>query len=165
MQNGNLKDFLLFLMSIIYVGSGDFIRKLSHCSSAKAFKHSRKNNPQEVHKCILERWSKNSEICILEYSTNSSKEETKLFESFMIIFLKNYRYNIANIHNGSLYYHWQKQKKLISINIGFLLSFKIHQNVINGVCTPIKIADVMYTPRKVKTQNKNLMKKQKMKKL
>ena len=125
MQNGNLKDFLLFLMSIIYVGSGDFFRKLSHCSSAQALKHSRKINPQKVHKCILDRWSKNSEIGILEYSTNSSREETKLFESFLILFLKNYKYNIANIRNGSLYYHWQKQKKLISINIGFLLSFKI----------------------------------------
>ena len=148
-------------MSIIYVGSGDTFRKLSHCSSAQALKHSRKINPQKVHKCILERWSKNSEIGILEYSTNSSKEETKLFESFLILFLKNYKYNIANIRNGSLYYHWQKQKKLISINIGFLLSFKIYQNFINGVFTPIKIEDVMYTPRKMKTQNKNLVKNKK----
>jgi hypothetical protein len=131
---------LLFLMSIIYVGSGDFFRKLSHCSSAQALKHSHKNNPQKG---------------ILEYSTNSSKEETKLFESFLILFLKNYKYNIANISNGSLYYHWQKQKKLISINIGFLISFKIYQNFINGVCTPIKITDVMYTPRKTKTKTKN----------
>ena len=113
MQNGNFKDFLLFLMSIIYVGSGTSFRKLSHCSAAQALSHSRNIKPQKVHKCILERWSKNSEIGILEYCTHSTKEETKVFESFLILFLKTYDYNISNIRDGSLYYHWQNQKKLI----------------------------------------------------
>jgi hypothetical protein len=134
---------------------------MNHCSAAQALSHSRNKKPQKVHKCILETWSKNSEIGILEYCTHSTKEETKLFESFLILFLKTYDYNISNIRHGSLYYHWQNQQKLISINIGFLLAFKVYQNFINGVCTPIKITDVVYTPRKIKTKNKNLVKRQK----
>ena len=65
MQQGNLKDFLLFLQAIINIGSGDFSRKISHCVSAKAHKHSRKSKPQQVHTNILEKWNKNSEIGIL----------------------------------------------------------------------------------------------------
>ena len=150
LNNGNMKDFFLFLMAIIYVGSGDFTRKVSHCSSAKSYKHGRKNNPQKVHTNILEKWNKNTEICILEYCTNSSQDVTNLLESFMIIFLKTYRYNVANVCNGSLCYHWKQQPKLISTNFGFLLSFKIYQCFINGSSTPIKINDVMYTPRRMK---------------
>ena len=103
-----------------------------------------------MHKNILEKWNKNTEICILEYCTNSSQDVTNLLESFMIIFLKTYRFNVANVRNGSLCYHWKQQPKLISMNFGSLLSFKIYQSFINGVSTPIKIDDVMYTPRKMK---------------
>ena len=150
MQNGNMKDFLLFLMAIIYIGSGDFSRKISHCLSAKAHKHSRKIKPQNVHKNILDKWSKDTEIGILEYRTNSAQEETKLFESFLITFMKAYGYNVPNIRNGSLYYHWKDQTTLISMNFVFLLSFKIYKCFINGVTTPIKLNDVKYTPRKFK---------------
>ena len=87
---------------------------------------------------ILEKWDKDSEIEILEFCTNSAQEETKLLESFLITFMKAYGYKLANIRNGSLYYHWKHQPKLISINFGFLLSFKIYQCFINSVTTPIK---------------------------
>ena len=53
MQQGNMTDFLLFLQAVIYIGSGDFSRKISHCSSAKAQEHSRKSKPQRVHKNIF----------------------------------------------------------------------------------------------------------------
>ena len=50
MSQGNMTDFLVFSQAIIYIGSGYFSRKISHCSSAKAHKHSRKAKPQQVHK-------------------------------------------------------------------------------------------------------------------
>ena len=50
MQNGNMKDFLLILMAIIYIGLGDFSRKISHCSSATAHKHSCKSKPKKCTK-------------------------------------------------------------------------------------------------------------------
>ena len=109
-------------------------------------------------KSIKEYWKLGLKIRKLEFCTHSTKEETKLFESFLILFLKTYAYNISNERHGSLYYHWQNQQKLISINIGFLLAFKIYQNCINDVCTPIKITDVVYTPRKIKTKNMTLVK-------
>ena len=112
-------------MCLIYVGSGSSLRKLSHCAASQALSHSKNKKPQKVHKRILESWIRGSEIGILEFCTNSTKEETKLFESFLILFLKTYAYNITNERHGSLYYHWQNQQKLISINIGFLLAFKV----------------------------------------
>ena len=54
MRQGNIKDFLVFLQAIVYIGSGDFHRKTSHCSSAEAHKYKRKTKPQTVHTNILE---------------------------------------------------------------------------------------------------------------
>ena len=161
LRNGNFKDFLLFLMCIIYVGSGSSHRKMSHCALSQALSHNRNKKPQRVHKRILETWIRGSEIGILEFCTHSTIEETKLFEGFLILFLKNYGYNISNERHGSLYYHWRYQQKLISINIGFLLVFKIYQNFINDVCTPIKFSDVVYKPRKMKSKQKKLVQRQK----
>jgi hypothetical protein len=160
MQNGNLKDFLLFLMCIIYVGSGSSHRKLSHCALTQALNHNRNKKPQKVHRKILETWLRDSDIGILEFCTHSTIEETKLFEGFLILFLTNYNYNVSNERQGSLFYHWRFQQKLVSINIGFLLIFKIYQSFINDICTPIKISDVLYKPRKMKTKRNKLVKKQ-----
>ena len=99
MRQGNIRDFLVFLQAIVYIGSGDFFRKTSHCSSAKAHKYNRKTKPQLVHKNILEQWNKKSKIGILEFCTNSAREETRLFESFLITFMKNYGYRLANNFN------------------------------------------------------------------
>jgi hypothetical protein len=159
LRNGNFKDFLLFLMCIIYVGSGSSHRKLSHCALTQALNHNRNKNPQKVHKRILKTWLRGSDIGILEFCTHSTVEETKLFEGFLILFLTNYNYNVSNERQGSLYYHWKYQQKLVSINIGFLLVFKIYQNFINDVCTPIKLSDVLYKPRKMKTKQSKLVKK------
>ena len=41
MHQGNMTDFLVFLQAIIYISSGDFSRKISHCSSAKAYNPSK----------------------------------------------------------------------------------------------------------------------------
>ena len=60
MRNGNLKDFLLFLMSIIYIGSGSSHRKLSHCALTQALNHNRNKHPQKVHRKILETWLRGS---------------------------------------------------------------------------------------------------------
>jgi hypothetical protein len=158
MRSGNLKDFLLFLMSIIYVGSGSSHRKLSHCALTQALNHNRNKHPQKVHKKILETWLLGSDIGILDFCTHSTVEETKLLEGFLILFLTNYNYNVANERQGSLPYHWKYQQKLVSINIGFLLIFKIYQNFVNDVCNPIKLSDVLYKPRKTHAKRSKLVK-------
>ena len=158
MRNGNLKDFLLFLMSIIYIGSGSSHRKLSHCALTQALNHNRNKHPQKVHRKILETWLRGSDIGILEFCTHSTIEETKLLEGFLILFLTNYNYNVSNERQGSLFYHWRYQQKLVSINIGFLLIFKIYQNFINDICNPIKLCDVLYKPRKKHSKRNKLVK-------
>ena len=95
----------------------------------------------------------------MEFCTHKTVEETKLFEVFLILFLTNYNYNVSNERQGSLFYHWKYQQKLVSINIGFLLVFKIYQNFINDVCTQIKLSDVLYKPRKMKTKQSKLVRK------
>ena len=50
-----------------------------------------------MHKNILDKWDKDTEIGIVEYCTNSEQEDAKIFESFLITFMKNYQYNLANI--------------------------------------------------------------------
>ena len=97
LQGGNLVDYLSFLMSIIYVGSGTDCRKISHSSSADATKYKRKLNPQKVHKDLLKKWSADTEVGITQFCSNSSKDESGLFESFLILFLKYYKYNIATL--------------------------------------------------------------------
>ena len=54
LQGGNFLDYLLFLMSIIYVGSGTDFRKISHCWSAVATKFKKKSKPQQVHRDLLD---------------------------------------------------------------------------------------------------------------
>ena len=103
-----------------------------------------------MHKNILEQWNKNSKIGILEFYTNSAQEESRLFKSFLITFMKAYGYRLENIRNGNLYYHWKNQPKPISINFGFLLLFKLYQSFINSVINPIRLTDVKYSPRKFK---------------
>ena len=158
MRNGNLKDFLLFLMSIIYIGSGSSHRKLSHCALTQSLNHNRNKHPQKVHRKILETWLRGSDIGILEFCTHSTIEETKLLEGFLILFLTNYNYNVSNERQGSMFYHWRYQQKLLSINIGFLLIFKIYQNFINDICNPIKLCDVLYKPRKKHSKRNTLVK-------
>ena len=158
MRNGNLKDFLLFLMCIIYVGSGSSHRKLSHCALTQALNHNRNKHPQKVHRKILETWLRGSDIGILEFCTHSTIEETKLLEGFLILFFTNYNYNVSNERQGSMFYHWRYQQKLVSINIGFLLIFKIYQNFINDICNPIKLSDVLYKPRKKHSKRSKLVK-------
>ena len=46
-RGGNFKDFLLFLMCIIYVGSGSSHRKLSHCALSQALNHNKNKKPQK----------------------------------------------------------------------------------------------------------------------
>ena len=150
LQGGNLVDYLLFLMSIIYVGSGTDCRKISHCWSAAATKYERKHNPQQVHKDLLEKWSADAEVGITQFCSNSSKDESGLFESFLIIFLKYYKYNIANINHGSMCYKWRNQSKLVSLNLGYLISYKIYLLFINTTVTPIKLKDIKYKPRRKK---------------
>ena len=101
-----------------------------------------------MHKNILEQWNKKSQIGILEVCTNSAREETRLFKSFLITFMKHYGYRLGNIRHGSLYYHWKQHPKLISINFGFLLSFRLYHCFINTVTNPIQFTDVKDTPRK-----------------
>ena len=78
MRQGNIRDFLVFLQAIVYIGSGDYYRKTSHCSSAKAHKYNRKSKPQHVHKNILEQWNKKSKIGILEFCTVQEKKHDYL---------------------------------------------------------------------------------------
>ena len=81
-----------------------------------------------------------------------------MLEGFLILFLTNYNYDVANERQGSLSYHWRFQQKLVSLNIGFLLIFKIHQNFVNDICNPIKLCDVLYKPRKTHTKRTKLVK-------
>ena len=64
--------------------------------------------------------------------------------------MKTYGYRLANIRDGNLYYHWKKQPKLILINFGFLLSFRLYQCFINSVTNPIKLTDVKYSQESIK---------------
>ena len=79
-RDGNYKDFMLFIMSIIYIGSGTFHRKFSHCDLSKALKHGKNKNPQNVHRKILEAWLFGADIGILDFCNHSNVQETKLFE-------------------------------------------------------------------------------------
>ena len=158
-RDGNFKDFLLFLMCIIYIGAGTSHRKLSHCALSQALNHNKNRKPQKVHRKILETWLLGSDIGILDICTNSTAEETKLLEGFLILFLTHYNYDVANERQGSLAYHWRFQQKLVSLNIGFLLIFKIYTNFINDICNPIKLSDVLYNPRKTHNKRAKLFKK------
>ena len=157
-RSGNFKDFITFLMSVIYVGSGSSHRKLSHCALSQALNHNKNKKPQKVHRKILETWLLGANIGILDFCTHSTVEETKLLEGFLILFLTNYKFNVANERQGSLPYHWRFQQKLVSLNIGFLLIFKIYQNFVNDICNPIKLSDVLYKPRKSHTKRTKLVK-------
>ena len=156
-RSGNFKDFITFLMSVIYVGSGSSHRKLSHCALSQALNHNKNKKPQKVHRKILETWLLGANIGILDFCTHSTVEETKLLEGFLILFLTNYKFNVANERQGSLPYHWRFQQKLVSLNIGFLLIFKIYQNFVNDICNPIKLSDVLYKPRKSHTKRTKLV--------
>ena len=153
-RDGNYKDFLLFIMSIIYIGSGTSNRKLSHCDLSKALKHGMNKNPQIVHRKILEAWLFGADIGILDFCNHSSVQETKLFEGFLILFLTHFDYDVANERQGSLPYDWRVKQKLVSLNIGFMMIFKIYQKFINDICNPIKISDVLYKPRKASKRAK-----------
>ena len=100
------------------------------------------------HSLCTQIYQNKSQIRILEFCTNSTREETRLFESFLITFMKHYGYRLGNIRHGSLYYHWKQHPKLISINFGFLLSFRLYHCFINTVTNPIQFTDVKDTPRK-----------------
>ena len=151
---GNYKDFLLFIMSIIYIGSGTSHRKLSHCGLSKALKHGKNKNPQNVHRKILEAWLFGADIGILDFCNHTNVQETKLFEGFLILFLTHFKYDVANERQGSLSYNWRVKQKLVSLNIGFMMIFKIYQKFINDICNPIKISDVLYKPRKASKRAK-----------
>ena len=153
-RDGNYKDFMLFIMSIIYIGSGTFHRKLSHCDLSKALKHGKNKNPQNVHRKILEAWLFGADIGILDFCNHSNVQETKLFEGFLILFLTHFNYDVANERQGSLPYDWRVKQKLVSLNIGFMMVFKIYQKFINDICNPIKISDVLYKPRKASKRTK-----------
>jgi hypothetical protein len=157
-RGGNYKDFLLFIMSIIYIGSGTSHRKLSHCGLSKALNHGKNKNPQNVHRKILEAWLFGADIGILDFCTHSNIQETKLFEGFLILFLTHYKYDVANERQGSLPHNWRVKQKLVSLNIGFMLIFKIYQKFVNDICNPIKLRDVLYKPRKVSKHTKLLKK-------
>ena len=156
MRNGNLKDFLLFLMSIIYVGSGSSHRKLSHCALSQALNHNKNKKPQKVHRKILETWLLGADIGILDFCNHTNVQETKLFEGFLILFLTHYKYDVANERQGSLPHNWRVKQKLVSLNIGFMLIFKIYQKFVNDICNPIKLRDVLYKPRKASKHTKLL---------
>ena len=141
-------------MSIIYVGSGTDFRKISHCWSAVATKFKKKSKPQQVHKDLLDKWNADTEVGITQFCSNSSKDESGLFESFLILFLKYYKYNIANINNGPMCYKWRNQSKLVSLNMGYLISYNIYLLFINTSVTPIKLKDIRYKPRTQSTKLK-----------
>ena len=153
LQGGNFLDYLLFLMSIIYVGSGTDFRKISHCGSTVATKFKKKCKPQQVHKELLSKWNADTEVGITQFCNNSSKDESGLFEAFLISFKKNYKYKIANLDNGPQCYKWRNQPKLVSLNMGYLISFNIYLLFINTTVTPIKLKDIRYQPRTKKVQS------------
>jgi hypothetical protein len=157
-RSGNFKDFLLFIMSIIYIGSGTSHRKLSHCALSQALNHDNNKKPQKVHRKILEAWLLGADIGILDFCTHSSVQETKLLEGFLILFLTHYKYDVANERQGSLPHHLRFQQKLVSLNIGFMLIFKIYQKFVNDICNPIKLRDVLYKPRKTHNKYTKLVK-------
>ena len=77
------------------------------------------------------------------------------------MFLTHYKYDVANERQGSLPHNWRVKQKLVSLNIGFMMIFKIYQKFINDICNPIKISDVLYKPRKASKRakfSKNLKK-------
>ena len=44
-------------------------------------------------------------------------------------------------------YKWRKQPKLVSLNLGYLISYKIYLLFINTTVTPIKLHNIKNKPR------------------